>query len=61
MKRRALIDHIKAEGGEFLREGKKHTIYIHRENNRSTAVPRHVEIHDRMARKICQDLGVPQP
>jgi predicted RNase H-like HicB family nuclease len=27
----------------------------------SSAVPRHAEINDSLARKICRDLGVPEP
>jgi hypothetical protein len=29
------------------------------DGNRRSAVPRHREIQDHLARKICQDLGVP--
>ncbi len=61
MKRRALLQHLKKNGCEFFREGKKHTIYINRQTGRSSAVPRHTEIVDNMARKICKDLGVPGP
>ena len=59
MKRKALLDHLKANGCEFLREGSKHTMYVNRETVRSTAVPRHSEITNNTARKICKDLGVP--
>ncbi len=61
MKRRALLDHLKAHGCEFLREGTRHTIYVNRATAKSTAVPRHSEIANNMARKICRDLGVPPP
>ncbi len=61
MKRRALLNHLKANGCEFLREGARHTIYVDREASRSSAVPRHSEITNNMARKICRDLGVPPP
>ena len=61
MKRRALLDHLKAHGCEFLREGSRHTMYVNRVAGRSSAVPRHGEIRDNMARKICRDLGVPTP
>lgn len=61
MKRKALLDHLKAHGCEFLREGGRHTMYVNRETVRSTAVPRHTEITNNMARKICKDLGVPPP
>lgn len=61
MKRRALLQHLKAHGCEFLREGTRHTIYVNRAPGRSTTVPRHSEITNNMARKICRDLGIPAP
>lgn len=32
-----------------------------RETRKATAVPRHTEINDFLARKICQDLDIPPP
>lgn len=61
MKRQALLDYLKAHGCEFLREGNRHTMYVNRSAGRSSAVPRHSEITNNMARKICKDLGVPPP
>ena len=61
MKRRALLNHRKEHGCEFLREGNRHTMYVNRAAGRSTAVPRHSEITNNMARKICRDLGIPAP
>ncbi len=61
MKRRQLLEHLKEHGCEFLREGSRHTMYVNRPAARSTAVPRHSEITNNMARKICRDLGVPPP
>jgi len=61
VKRRQLLDHLKAHGCEFLREGSRHTMYVNRANVRTSAVPRHSEITNNMARKICKDLGVPPP
>ncbi len=61
MKRRQLLDHLKAHGCEFLREGSRHTMYVNRTASRSSAVPRHAEITNNMARKICRDLGVSPP
>lgn len=61
MKRKALLKHLKDHGCEFLREGGRHTMYVNREASRSSAVPRHSEIREGMARKICKDLGVPRP
>lgn len=41
----------------MLREGKKHTIY--QKGDRKSQIPRHNEIVDELARKICKDLDVP--
>jgi mRNA interferase HicA len=57
MKRSELIRHLKRCGAEFLREGRRHSIY--RKGALKTEVPRHAEILDELARKICRDLGVP--
>jgi len=61
MKRRDLIRHLEAFGCEFLREGADHTVYVNRAALTSTAVPRHREINEFLARKICRDLQVPDP
>jgi mRNA interferase HicA len=61
VKRRALLKHLKSQGCEFLREGSRHTVYVNRKAQRSSTVPRHAEIPDKLARKICKDLGVPSP
>ncbi len=41
----------------MLREGSRHTIYQRGQNK--TQIPRHNEIVDELARKICKDLGIP--
>lgn len=61
MKRRDLIRHLEAHGCEFLREGSKHTIYVNRVAQKTASVPRHPEIYEFLARKICRDLQVPEP
>ena len=61
MKRKALIRHLEEHGCEFLREGKKHTVYVNRPAQASSTVPRHREIKDFLAIKICLDLQVPAP
>ena len=58
MKRRQLLKHLEKSGCEFLREGHKHTVYFNPGNLRTSTVPRHREINDFLARKICRDLGV---
>jgi mRNA interferase HicA len=57
MKRRDLIHHLESNGCVLLREG-KHTIYAN--GNRRAAVPRHTEIANTTARRICDDLAIPR-
>lgn len=61
MKRLDLVRHVEAHGCEFLREGGNHTIYVNRLAQRVSSIPRHREINDFLARKICRDLQVPDP
>jgi mRNA interferase HicA len=61
VKRRALIKHLEQHGCQRLREGSRHTIYWNPERRRTSTVPRHNEIADRLARKICRDLEIPEP
>jgi mRNA interferase HicA len=57
MKRSELIRHIKKHAAVLIREGRKHSIYQRGEYK--TQVPRHNEIVDELARKICKDLKLP--
>jgi mRNA interferase HicA len=57
MKRIALIKHIEKHGAFLLREGRRHTIF--KKGNQKAEVPRHTEIIDELARKICKDLSIP--
>lgn len=61
MKRRALVRHLEEHGCELLREGGNHSIFVNRAAGKTSAVPRHSEINDDLAKKICKDLGVPPP
>jgi len=61
MKRRDLIRHIERNGCELLREGGNHSVYVNRAKRKSTTVPRHREINEFLAKKICQDLEIPRP
>ncbi|HEX3034096.1 MAG TPA: type II toxin-antitoxin system HicA family toxin [Thermodesulfobacteriota bacterium] len=61
MKRRELIRHLEENGCMFLREGKKHTVYYNPSNRKTSTVPRHKEILDALAKKICKDLEIPPP
>lgn len=61
MKRRQLLAHLAGHGCALLREGGKHSWWHNPALNRRSAVPRHNEINDHLARKICRDLGIPSP
>jgi mRNA interferase HicA len=61
MKRVDLIRHLEANGCYLLRDVGKHSVYVNQSNNQTSAVPRHREINEFLARKICRDLGIPEP
>jgi mRNA interferase HicA len=61
MKRRELLRHLEHHGCVLLREGGSHTVFVNRAKGKSSTVPRHREINDFLARKICRDLEVPEP
>lgn len=61
MKRREVIRHLTEHGCRFLREGSRHTVYFNPQNRKTSTVPRHNEIADFLARKICKDLEIPKP
>ncbi|MHB8844062.1 MAG: type II toxin-antitoxin system HicA family toxin [Nitrospirota bacterium] len=61
MKRIDLIRHLEKLGCELFREGGSHTVYINRTAKKTSTIPRHREINDFLARKICRDLEVSEP
>jgi len=61
MKRTDLVRHLEEFGCIFIREGGNHTIYKNPVNGRMTAVPRHREVKEFLAKKICDDLSIPRP
>jgi predicted RNA binding protein YcfA (HicA-like mRNA interferase family) len=61
MKRRDLVRHPESHGCELLREGSRHSVYVNRARGKSSTVPRHSEVNDFTARKVCRDLEVPEP
>ena len=60
MKRNQLLKHLRKNGCELLREGGRHSWWINTLQNKRSSIPRHSEINDQLARKICKDLGVPR-
>jgi len=61
VKRRDLIRHLLRHGCELQREGGNHSVYVNRDSRTSSTVPRHKEINDFLAQKICRDLEIPVP
>jgi mRNA interferase HicA len=61
MKRKKLLQHLREQGCELLREGGRHSWWHNPQLNKRTAVPRHVDINDLLAKKICKDLGLDPP
>jgi hypothetical protein len=60
MKRTDLLRHLRRTGCVFHREGSRHSIWLNLANQKIAAVPRHNEIKDLTARKICKELEVPE-
>ncbi len=58
MKRKELIQYLKNHGCVKIREGKRHTVFYNPKNGRVSTVPRHREIDNFLAIKICKDLGI---
>ena len=56
-----LIRHIEACGCAFLREGGRHTVYVNPTARKVSTVPRHREINEFMAKKICRELEIDEP
>jgi mRNA interferase HicA len=61
MKRVDLIRHLEKQGCAFLREGSNHTVYVNQAEQKASSIPRHREINDFLACKICRDLQVSEP
>jgi len=61
MKRIDLLRHLLKHGCVLIREGRKHTVFLYPLLRRTSTVPRHNEINDFLAKKICRDLGILEP
>jgi mRNA interferase HicA len=59
MKRKELLQYLRSQGCEFIREGGKHSWWYNPSLNKRSAIPRHNDIVDVLAKKICKDLGIP--
>ncbi|OHA72749.1 MAG: addiction module toxin, HicA family [Candidatus Wildermuthbacteria bacterium RIFCSPLOWO2_01_FULL_47_18] len=61
MKRQDFLKHLRANRCILIREGAKHSVFFNSLTKRSSTIPRHNEINNFLARKICQDLGIESP
>jgi mRNA interferase HicA len=61
MKRVELVRFLQDNGCRLLREGGRHSVFVNEVTGKVSTVPRHREINDFLARKICKDLELPSP
>ena len=61
MKRRDLLRHLARHGCTLLREGRNHTVYVNLTAGKASTIPRHNDVNEGLAKKICKDLQVPRP
>jgi mRNA interferase HicA len=59
MKRNDLLRHLRKNGCYLKREGGEHSLWCNPETGELQAVPRHTEIPNLLARRICRGLSVP--
>jgi len=58
MKREALLRQLRVEGRYLKRERKRHSLWCNPQTGAIEAGPRHMEIAERLAKKICRGLGI---
>jgi predicted RNA binding protein YcfA (HicA-like mRNA interferase family) len=61
VKRTDLLRHLEQYSCQLLREGGSHSVFVNRAERKVSTVPRHRELNDYLAAKICKDLGIPKP
>jgi len=61
MKRKDLIKYLLQSKCIFIRESVKHSVFFNPPMKKSSTLPRHNEIDNFLAKKICRDLGIEPP
>jgi len=61
MKRTEFLKYLREQACVFVREGGRHSWWGIPNLNKRSSIPRHNEINEQLARKICKDLGIPFP
>jgi predicted RNA binding protein YcfA (HicA-like mRNA interferase family) len=59
LKTEALLRHLRRHGCYLKREGRSHSIWTNPASGATETVPRHVEISNTLAAKICRSLSIP--
>jgi hypothetical protein len=59
MKRLKFVSHLNLHKCILLREGTRHSIFCNTKTEKTSSVPRHSEINNFLAKKVCKDLGIP--
>jgi hypothetical protein len=60
VKRGDLLRHLRRHGCYLKREGASHSLWCNPATGAVEAVPRHTEIANKLAQKICRGLSVPE-
>jgi predicted RNA binding protein YcfA (HicA-like mRNA interferase family) len=61
VKRIDLVRHLESHGCRMVREGANHSVFVNPTTRKISTVPRHRDIDEFLARKICRDLQLPVP
>ena len=60
MKRHTLLQHLRKHGCVLRREGGSHSLWTNPATGAVEAIPRHTEIANNLAGKICRGLSIPE-
>jgi hypothetical protein len=60
MKRESLLRYLRRHGCYLKREGRAHSLWCNPQTGQGEAVPRHTEIPNLLAKKICRGLSIPE-
>jgi len=61
MKRQALLRHLRRDGCVLKREGVSHSLWEDSSTGHVEGIPRHTEIPNLLAKRICRGLSVREP
>ena len=61
MKTKEFVKFLNRQHCLLIRKGSNHSIFQNQKNKKISSVPRHKEVKNNLARKICRDLEIPSP